>query len=200
MRLRLILIVSAFFSLGAYFATLWLMPPSGSPHVGVVIGSKARVGGAFVLTDHTGKRVRDTDFRGRHMLVFFGYTACPDICPMGLQTIGAALEQLGSRADKIAPIFITLDPARDTPDVMASYVANFDPRLIGLTGTPEEIAGVAKAFHAYYSPRAESSDDGKHHVDHAAIYYLQDEAGEYAGHFAYSLNPEELASGIAKLL
>ena len=197
MRLRLILIVSAFFSLGAYFATLWLMPPASSVRVGVVPGSKARVGGAFTLTDHTGKRVHDTDFRGRHILVFFGYTACPDICPMGLQTIGAALERLGSRADLISPIFITLDPVRDTPDVMASYIANFDPRLIGLTGTPEEIAGVAKAFHAYYSPRG---DDGKHHVDHTAIYYLQDERGEYAGHFAYGLSPDELASGIAKLL
>ena len=100
----------------------------------------ALVGGPFRLTNHKGKQVTDEDFRGRHMLVFFGYTYCPDVCPAGLQVMTSALEQLGSKADTIQPLFITIDPERDTVPVLATYMEHFHPRLIGLTGKPDEIA------------------------------------------------------------
>jgi len=200
-RLRLILIVSAFFALGAYGASTWLMadlPVAG--RATVVPGGKARVGGPFALTDHTGKRVSDKDFRGRFMLVFFGYTFCPDICQTGLQTMGASLEMLGERADQVAPIFITLDPKRDTVAVMAGYLANFDRRLIGLTGSADEIADVAKAFHAY-SAKTGGSDTGDDYLlDHTSIYYLLDENGDYAAHFPYGRSAQQIAEEIARRL
>ena len=200
MRLRLIFLISAFFAAGAYFATLWLAPQPPASRAMVVPGSKARVGGPFSLIDHTGKRVTDRDFRGRHMLIFFGYTHCPDICPMGLQTIFAALAQLGPRAAQIAPIFITLDPDRDTPQVLANYIESFDARLVGLTGTAPEIAAVAKSFHVHVRRPAETTANGAHHIDHTSIYYLQDQTGGYAGHFAYGTTAQALAEGIAERL
>ena len=102
---------------------------------------QALVGGPFTLTDHTGKRVTDQDFRGRFMLVFFGFTYCPDVCPTALQVMAAALEKLGRKAEQITPVLITVDPERDTPEQMAMYVKSFHPRLVGLTGTPAEIDG-----------------------------------------------------------
>ena len=104
------------------------------------------------------------------MLVFFGFTSCPDICPAGLQLMAGALEKLGPKAQRITPIFISVDPQRDTPEKLAAYVKNFDPRLVGLTGTPEEIAAVAKAYKVYYAEGAEQRaarrlHDGPH-VDH----------------------------------
>src|SRR5690349_7329011 len=117
-----------------------LLPAAGVRSVG-----QAMVGGPFTLVDHTGKQVTDRDFRGRIMLVFFGFTFCPDVCPSGLQVIAAALDKLGPQAQKITPILITIDPERDTPAQLAAYVKSFHPRLVGLTGTPEEIAAVVKA-------------------------------------------------------
>ena len=98
----------------------------------------ALVGGPFTLTDQTGK-VTDEDFRGKYMLIFFGFTYCPDVCPTELQVMSAALDQLGPAADEIQPVFITIDPERDTPEAMKHYVANFHPRMVGLTGTPRRL-------------------------------------------------------------
>ena len=96
--------------------------------------------GPFALTDHTGKKVTDEDYRGKFMLIAFGYTYCPDVCPTGLQTMSVVMDLLGEQADWVQPIFITIDPERDTPEVMKEYVAAFHPSLIGLTGTPQQIA------------------------------------------------------------
>ena len=96
--------------------------------------------GPFALTDHTGKKVTDEDYRGKFMLIAFGYTYCPDVCPTGLQAMSVAMDSLGEQADWVQPIFITIDPERDTPEVMKEYVAAFHPSLIGLTGTPQQIA------------------------------------------------------------
>ena len=114
----------------------------------------ASMGGAFALTDQNGRRVTDRDFAGRYRLIYFGYTFCPDVCPTDLQKIGAGLRQFErsdpQRAERVQPIFITVDPARDTPATLRTYVANFHPRLIGLTGSPEEIARVARAYGVYF--------------------------------------------------
>ena len=107
---------------------------------------RALIGGSFELVDQTGKLRKDAEFRGKYMLVFFGYTHCPDFCPTGLQAMAEALDALGKDAEKIQPIFITIDPARDTPKVMKDYVANFHPRLLGLTGSAAQVAKAAKAY------------------------------------------------------
>lgn len=146
---------------------------------GPIAGSS--VGGPFSLVDQDGKRVRDSDFNGRYRLIYFGFANCPDVCPVDLQVIGAALRQIeakdAARGARIQPIFITVDPERDTPAVLKAYVANFHPRLIGLTGSVEEIAG-AKREYAAWSEKGEMRPDGGYNVNHQRNVYLMDPAGE----------------------
>lgn len=135
----------------------------------------ARIGGPFTLVDQDGKTVHDSDFDGKYRLVYFGYTYCPDVCPVDLQLIGQGLRRFEKsdpkRAAEVQPIFISVDPERDTPAVLKQYVAAFHPRLIGLTGTPEEIAKVAREYGIYYSKeKAEGASD--YLVDHTRIAYL----------------------------
>ena len=127
------------------------------------------VGGPFELTDQDGKRVKSADFAGKYMLVVFGYTYCPDICPSELQVVSAALDELGPAAERIQPVFVTVDPSRDTPQVMKDYVANFHPGFVGLTGSEEDIAKVAKAYRVYYRKVEQTGPDdplshGPHHA------------------------------------
>jgi cytochrome oxidase Cu insertion factor (SCO1/SenC/PrrC family) len=170
------------------------------PSVGQQVTGKALIGGAFTLTDNTGKHVTDQDFHGKYTLVFFGFTSCPDICPAGLQLMAGALEKLGTKAQRITPIFISVDPQRDTPEKLAAYVKNFDPRLVGLTGTPEEIAAVAKAYKVYYAkvPSKERPDD--YTMDHTSIIYVMDPKGEFVTHFTPSTSVDDLAAKLDKIV
>lgn len=124
----------------------------------------ARIGGPFTLTDQDGRTVRDSQFAGRYRMVYFGYTFCPDVCPTALQHLMQGLKLFDAdaptRAAKIQPIFITIDPARDTPAVMKQYAAAFDPRLIGLTGSEAQIAAVAKEYAVYYKRREQGGGAG----------------------------------------
>ena len=169
-----------------------------SPSVKVI--GQALVGGPFTLTDHTGKRVTDQDFRGRYMLVFFGFTHCPDICPIALQTISDALDQLDAKqAAKVTPIFITVDPARDTPEVLRAYVANFHPRLVALTGSPEAIGKVAKSYRVFYAKATGAnapSDPAAYILDHSAIVYLMGPNGEYVAHFGPGTTAQAMAADL----
>ena len=170
------------------------------PSVGQQVSGKALIGGAFTLTDNTGKRVTDQDFHGKYTLVFFGFTSCPDICPAGLQLMAGALEKLGTKAQRITPIFISVDPQRDTPEKLAAYVKNFDPQLVGLTGTPEEIAAVAKAYKVYYAkvPSKERPDD--YTMDHTSIIYVMDPKGEFVTHFTPSTSVDDMAAKLDKIV
>lgn len=170
------------------------------PSVERQVSGKALIGGAFTLTDSTGKRVTEQSFRGKYMLLFFGYTSCPDICPAGLQLMAGALEKLGSKAEHITPVFISVDPERDTPEKLAGYVKNFDPCLVGLTGTPEEIAAVAKAYKVYYAktPSKEHPDD--YTMDHTSIIYVMDPNGEFVTHFTPATSVDEMAAKLGKIL
>ena len=170
------------------------------PSVGQQVTGKALIGGAFTLTDNTGKHVTDQDFHGKYTLVFFGFTSCPDICPAGLQLIAGALQKLGTKAQLITPIFISVDPQRDTPEKLAAYVKNFDPRLVGLTGTPEEIAAVAKAYKVYYAKVPSKERPDNYTMDHTSIIYVMDPKGEFVTHFTPSTSVDELASRLDKLL
>ena len=159
---------------------------------------KPLIGGPFSLIDQTGKRVTDADFRGRYMLVFFGYTFCPDICPSGLQVISAALDQLGPDAEKITPVFITIDPARDTPEKMGAYVKSFHPRFVGLTGTPEEIAAAVKAYRVYAKKVAGENNPADYSMDHSSIVYLMGPGGGLVAFSPELTKPDALAAQIKK--
>jgi protein SCO1/2 len=159
----------------------------------------ALVGGPFTLTDQTGKRVSEKDFLGRHMLVFFGFTYCPDICPTELQVMTAALDMMGADGDRIQPVFITVDPERDTPEVMKSYVENFGPRLVGLTGSLEEITAVAKAYRVYFAKAAKTGTDD-YLMDHSSIIYLMGPDGRFLKHFTYTTDAQKLAAALKEAL
>ncbi|HTI83176.1 MAG TPA: SCO family protein, partial [Acetobacteraceae bacterium] len=142
-------------------------------------GSASLVGGPFTLEDGTGKQVTDSDFRGKYMLVYFGYTFCPDVCPTTLNEVAEALDHLGAKANNLQPIFITVDPKRDTPAVVKQYTAAFSPRLIGLTGTPEQIANVAKAYRVYYAEHRTGTGPNDYSMDHSSILYLMGPDGKF---------------------
>jgi cytochrome oxidase Cu insertion factor (SCO1/SenC/PrrC family) len=141
--------------------------------------SRGPIGGPFALIDHTGKPRTDEDFRGKLLLIYFGYTNCPDICPADLMQIGLAVDGLGPAGEAVQPLFITLDPDRDTAARLADPL--FHPRLIGLTGSAEEIRRVALAFKVYYAKYPRDSPD--YVVDHSSFVYLIDGAGKYIGFF-----------------
>jgi protein SCO1/2 len=143
--------------------------------------NRGPIGGPFALIDHTGKLQTDEDFRGKLLLIYFGYTYCPDVCPTDLQQIGLAIDGLGAEAEAVQPLFITLDPERDTAGHLADYVPLFHPQLIGLTGSAEQIRRVALAYKVYYAKYPPDSPD--YVIDHSAFIYLVDEAGKYIGFF-----------------
>jgi cytochrome oxidase Cu insertion factor (SCO1/SenC/PrrC family) len=143
--------------------------------------NRGPIGGPFALIDHTGKLRTDEDFRGELLLIYFGYSYCPDVCPTDLQQIGLAVDGLGARAEVVQPLFITLDPERDTAVHLAEYVPLFHPRLIGLTGSAEQIRRVALAYKVYYAKYPPDSSD--YVIDHSSFIYLVDKAGKYIGFF-----------------
>ena len=138
----------------------------------------------------------DETYHGRYMLIYFGYTFCPDVCPATLQIVASALDSLGDEADVIQPVFITVDPERDTVEQMATYVDYFGDNMIGLTGTAEQIDAVARAYRVYYA-RAEDPSSTEYLMDHTSILYLMGPDGKFVKHFSYGTDPTELATQIA---
>ena len=179
-----------------------LLPGNGTtlPQVTTVETGKALVGGPFTLTDHTGRRVTEKDFLGHPLLIFFGFTNCPDICPSGLQVMSAALDKLGEKGAKVTPIFITLDAERDTPEKLAAYVKSFHPRLVGLTGSEAELAAAAKAYRVYAQKVSDDATPGSYTYDHAAIIYLMGADGAFITHIPHTTNVEQVVSILNKSL
>ncbi len=159
----------------------------------------ARVGGSFTLTSHLGNRTSTDSFRGKYMLVYFGYTYCPDICPSELQKISSALDQLGDKSARIQPLFITVDPRRDTAEVLADYVSHFHSSLIGLTGSPDEIETATKAYRVLYRTAGDVTGSD-YLIGHSSNIFLMDEKGEYATHFPYGSTVEEIVTGLTRQL
>jgi protein SCO1/2 len=199
MRGRLLTIIVAGFLIGALGgAAALVLTQSGTGAVQTT--GKALVGGPFKLVDQHGKTVTDEGFRGRYMLVFFGFTHCPDICPAELQVMAASLDELGAKADEIVPIFITLDPERDTPDVVGDYVKNFSPRFVGLSGSPEAIAEAAKAYRVAYSKFQEDQSKSDYSIDHSALVYFMGKEGEYLAHFPYGTPATKMTETLRRYL
>jgi protein SCO1/2 len=201
MRGRLLTVIVAGFLIGALAgaAALVLMRAPAGPDVAT--SGTALIGGPFTLVGHDGKPVTDRAFRGKYMLVFFGFTHCPDICPAELQVMSAALDELGPKANDIIPIFITLDPERDTPKAVADYVANFNPRFVGLTGTSDQVAEAAKAYRVTYSKfQEEGAGPEDYTIDHSALVFLMGKDGEYLTHFAYGTPAAKMAETLKRYL
>lgn len=199
---RRALLLALLFGLAAGVATavLLLALPDGSSDLRVVTTGKALIGGPFELTDAAGKRVTEKDFAGRPMLVYFGFTNCPDVCPAGLQVIAAALDRMGADAKRIAPLFITVDPERDTPDVLGKYVKSFHPDIVALSGSPQDIAAVTTAYRVYAKKVPDGTDPSRYNVDHSSFMYLMDANGEFVRHFPHSVDAADLAQEIAKVI
>jgi protein SCO1 len=197
---RLIAVVAAAFLVGALAALAAMQLQTGGNRVHVETTGKALVGGPFNLIDQNGRPVTDQDFRGKHMLVFFGFTHCPDICPAELQVVAQALDDLGPKAEKITPVFITVDPERDTPKVIKDYLAHFGEDFVGLTGSREAVDAAAKAYRVYHA-KVEAPDSATdYNVDHSAIVYLMSPEGEYLAHYPYGTTAAAMAEGIGRHL
>lgn len=153
------------------------------------------IGGPFTLINQEGKEVKDSDFEGKYRLVYFGYTFCPDVCPADLLTLSATMQALGNDANKIAPIFITIDPERDTIEQLQQYMQNFDPRITALTGSKEAIAQAANGYKVYYQEVEDQKMTG-YLMDHSAIIYLMDPRGRYLTHFPHGTNAELIVEKI----
>ncbi|MDP7545685.1 MAG: SCO family protein [Alphaproteobacteria bacterium] len=153
------------------------------------------IGGPFELVDHKGQVARDSDFRGKYLLVMFGYTFCPDVCPTELQLITEAMERLGQVRSKVQPLMITVDPERDTVAVLADYMANFHPSLIALTGSTAQVKAAAKAYHVFFA-KAPPDEAGDYFMDHSVFIYLMGPDGKYLHHFAPTTAPQDMADKI----
>ncbi|HKW53440.1 MAG TPA: SCO family protein [Stellaceae bacterium] len=195
-RRGLIVFVAAFVLIAAGFAVdhWWLSRADNtSSNLGVTVG------GPFTLVDQNGAVRHDTDFRGQLMLIYFGYTFCPDACPTALQNMSAALDDLGDSAKSVQPIFVTVDPERDTVAQMKLYAANFHPRLVALTGTADQTAAAARAYRIYYD-KALHGAELDYLVDHSSFIYLMGRDGHYLAHFGPDASAETLAAAIKKYL
>ena len=157
------------------------------------------IGGPFTLIDEKGKRRTEADFRGKLMVVYFGYTQCQDVCPMDLQQIGMAIESLGAAGEAVRPVFITLDPQRDTVTRLAAYVPAFHPRMVGLSGSPAAVEKAAHAYRVYYK-KLPIGKGGDYAVGHSGAIYLMDREGKYLTYFAPGTSAERMAEAIRPYL
>ncbi len=170
-------------------------PPAKPPLEG------ARIGGAFTLTDQNGKTVTEQAFAGKYRIMYFGYTFCPDVCPTDVQAIGAAVKKLEASdpalAAKIVPVFVTVDPARDTPAVLKQFVSAFHPRMVGLTGTDAQIARI-KTEYALYSSKGDASPGGGYLVNHSRQAYLMDPDGKPLALLPQEQGPDAVVTEIKR--
>jgi protein SCO1/2 len=184
---------------------VWPQQPSEPPQrsaaelMDVVMWNREPIGGPFQLIDHNGTPRTDGDFRGKLLLIYFGFTYCSDACPIDLQSISTALDRLGSLSAAVQPLFITVDPEKDTPEQLKAYVAQFHPRLIGLTGEPREVRKVLRAYKVYAAKTA-PAQRGDPDVDHSSVVYLVDAAGRYVGYFPPSTPPDRIVDVVRQQL
>jgi cytochrome oxidase Cu insertion factor (SCO1/SenC/PrrC family) len=166
---------------------------------GIQLAQGVALGGPFTLVDHTGREVTERDFAGRAVLLYFGYTYCPDVCPTELGTIAAALDAMGPAGDRVTPVFITIDPERDTQAALADYVSRFHPRMVGLTGTTAQIAQAARAYRVYYA-KVRPREMGDYLMDHSSFIYFLGPDGRVRSLFRPETTPEAIAAAVAAQL
>lgn len=191
--LRLVLAVLVIGGLTFLAVQIGARRPASAP--AVASGPQTGPGGPFTLVDSAGKPFTQDDLKGRWNIIFFGFTFCPDVCPTTLDTLGRTLDLLGADRDKVRIVFISLDPERDTPAKMAAYLDNpaFPRGVVGLTGTPEQVAATAKAYKVYYEKEGEGD---AYLINHSSISYLMDPSGRFARVLPYGMSPEDLATQV----
>jgi protein SCO1/2 len=194
--MRGLMLLAAFFAGAAFFVGVFqiIRLRSAQPEAPLA----AAIGGPFRLTDQDGRTVTEQDFKGRPFLVFFGFTHCPDVCPTTLFDVSEVMRSLGSDADRVRAVFITVDPERDTQDALKDYLSSFDPHLSGLTGDPAAIATVAKEYRVYY--KKVPLDQGGYTLDHTAIVYLMDKNGHFVSPFSLKRSPAAAAADLRNYL
>lgn len=186
-------------TLGFGASELWHRDYSGSPP-GAPEAIRDSIKSDFALIDHTGKSVTDEGYRGKWLLVFFGFTNCPDVCPTALNEIAQIMENLGEKAAKVQPLFITVDPERDTPERMAEFVGAFDSRISGLTGTPEQIKASTKSFKVYYAKEVQKGAPDGYTMEHTASLYLIDPKGRFTRPYSYNATVDEITDDLRQRL
>jgi len=179
---------------GAFLALALREGPRGV--AGTALASA--IGGPFQLVDQNGKTVTDADLKGKWSLVYFGYTHCPDACPTALNDISIALSELGPKRDAVRPVFITVDPERDTPEALKSYVTSFDAPILALTGSGEQVAKAAKGYRVYYAKHPEAGGD--YSMDHSSVIYVMDPEGRFTASFTHESAPEQISERLKKLI
>ena len=186
------------FGTTAWILTERLTEPKTLAGEGIVV-APAGIGGPFKLTSDAGKPLTEKAFAGKYALVYFGYSFCPDVCPLGLQKMAAGIDKLGDDSKKVVPVFVSVDPDRDTPDQLAQYVDLFHPEMVGLTGTAEEIKEVAKKFRVYYALHKDK-DPENYPVDHSSFTYLMGPDWKIVAVFRHDATPENIAEALKKVL
>jgi protein SCO1/2 len=168
------------------------------PKAGIsgMISASNDMGGDFALHDMNGNLVKSDDFRGKYLLVYFGFTFCPDICPTSLLEMSKVIKYLGADASALQPIFITIDPKRDTSEQLKDYFTHFNPSIIPLTGSKEEIDDIAAKFKVYYAVTAASKDDENYMVDHSSFFYFIGKDGKLIKYYNSKITAAEMANDI----
>lgn len=185
----------------------WLAPVIGLAAALIVLGvlwpalqRADRIGGPFTLTGENGQPVSSRAFRGKYQLIYFGYTHCPDLCPLTLARMAAAIKRLGPAGQRIVPVFITIDPARDTPGIMKHYTGRFSNRIVGLTGSAGQIARVAREFHVYYRRPPTGSHDTAYDMDHSTSLYVIGPEGRFIAAFGTPATTADLVAELERLI
>jgi protein SCO1/2 len=191
---HILLVLTAFLGGLAIFLGVFLF---ATGNLGGGPGGSA-IGGPFALVDQNGKAVTDRDFKGKPLLIFFGYTHCPDVCPTTLFELSEMMHALGKDADKTNALFVTVDPERDTPAVMKDYLSSFDPHLMGATGDRKQIDAAEKAYRVY--AKKVPTKDGDYSMDHTALVYLMDKQGRFVAPFSLQRSPQAAAADLRKYL
>lgn len=200
------LLIGSLILLGTLLVLLLYLPAMRPQPVPMQVQTtgEVQIGGPFTLINTRGEQVNESLLEGHYSLVYFGFTYCPDICPLALQTITETLETLGPVGDEVMPVFISLDPERDTPEVVASYLEHFHPRFVGLTGTLAQTTAAAEEYRVYakksFLKDADGVETGDYTVDHTGFLYLMNPAGRYADHFSKDATAPEIAERLRRAL
>ena len=194
---RLILVISLFVIL-AFAAVKMLAPEWMTAQPGTAAGSKALIGGPFVMTAQDGEPFTEKSLQGKYALIFFGFTHCPDICPNTLLNVAETMDSLGEDANKLLPIFVSVDPKRDTVDHMRTYVKNFHPSIVGLTRTEEQLKQMTDAYKVFYAIRDTEDSAMGYQVDHSGYLYLMGPNGDYLAHYPHNISAPQLKEALIK--
>jgi len=191
-KLSLIVLALVALSLIGLGSALLLRGPGPAA---VQTSGEALVGGPFEMINQKGETVTEADFEGRHTLIFFGFTYCPDVCPLTLEIIDAAMDELGPISEQVQPVFVTVDPERDTPDVIAEYLSYFGDNIVGLTGSPAQVADMLSTYRVYAAKTGDITTQD-YLMDHSTIVYLMGPDGRFMTHFSQIVSPKDLAAQI----